>query len=336
MSVTGRILITGAAGFWGSHAIEHVLRTTDMEIVAFVRVGKVGTLERLHPILEKYDPGNKRVEVIWHDFLSPVPKFLLHKLGRISWIIHAAAETHVDRSILNPASFARANVMGTVHALDMARWMQDKSSGIDRFLLMSTDEVYGPAPDGVAFTERDRHNATNPYSAAKSGAEAIVNAYGNTYGLPVIIGNAMNLMGERQDSEKFIPKVIKAVLDGTTIPIHSDKSLKRAGTRQYLHCRNAAAAFLFLLEHGEQRNAYNVCGDREIDNLSLAQMIARIVGKPFKYEMVDFHSSRPGHDLAYRLDGTKLYEMGFRYPVDFETSLERVVKWTLEHREWLA
>ena len=331
-----RILITGAAGFWAHHAIEHVLRTTDMEIVAFVRVGKVGTLERLHPILEAHDPGGKRVEVIWHDFLSPVPKFLLHKLGRVSWIIHAAAETHVDRSIQEPASFARANVMGTVHALDMARWMQDKGSGIDRFLLMSTDEVYGPAPDGIAFTEHDRHNPTNPYSAAKSGAEAMVNAYGNTYGLPVITANCMNLIGERQDSEKLVPKVIKTVLNGDIMPIHADKTKTRAGTRQYLHCRNAAAALLFLLQHGEQRNSYNVCGEKEIDNLSLAQMIAKMVGKPLKYEMVDFHSSRPGHDLAYRLDGTKLREMGFRYPVDFETSLERMVKWTLENREWLA
>ena len=331
-----RILITGAAGFFGSHFIEHILQTTDLEIIAMVRVGKVGLLERLRPVLEKYDPNGKRVEVVWHDFLSPVPKFLLHKMGRVSWILHAAAETHVDRSILEPAGFARANVMGTVHALDMARWLHDKDAGIDCFMLMSTDEVYGPAPDGIAFTELARHNSTNPYSAAKSGSEQMVNAYGNTYGLPVIVVNTMNLFGERQDSEKFIPKVMRATLAGETVTIHADKTLTRAGTRQYLHCRNAAAAFLFLFQNGEQRNWYNVVGECEIDNLTLALTIAGFVGKELKYEMVDFHGSRPGHDLAYRLDGTKLHDMGFRFPVDFERSLERVVRWTLEHKEWLG
>ena len=153
--------------------------------------------------------------------------------------------------------------------------------------------------------------------------------------MPAFITRTMNLIGERASTEKFLPLVIKKVLAGDELLIHSDPTRTKAGTRHYLHCRNAAAATLFLLENAENRNIYNVVG-KEIDNLSFAQMIAGIIGKPLHYKLVDFHSSRPGHDLAYRLDDSKLRGMGFEYPVGFEESVERTVKWMMDHPWWLA
>jgi len=147
----------------------------------------------------------------------------------------------------------------------------------------------------------------------------------------------MNLVGERQHREKFVPLVIRKVLLGETVAIHADKTKTQAGKRHYLHCRNMAAALLFLLEQGQvRRDKINIVGEKEYDNLSLAQLIAGFVGKPLKYEMVSWHESRPGHDLRYALDGTKLSAMGFKYPVGFEQSLEKTVRWTLDHPHWLG
>jgi dTDP-glucose 4,6-dehydratase len=150
----------------------------------------------------------------------------------------------------------------------------------------------------------------------------------------------MNVFGERQHPEKFIPKTINAVLHGERLFVHSDPSRTKAGSRFYVHARNVTAAMLFLIEQYEKGAAilgdkFNVVGEKEVDNLTLAQFIAKVIGKPLNYELVDFHSSRPGHDLRYALDGTKLREMGFTYPKTFEQSLEKTVQWYLKHPDWL-
>ena len=174
-----------------------------------------------------------------------------------------------------------------------------------------------------------------------------MNAYGNTYGLPVFITNTMNLIGERQDPEKFLPLIMNKILDNETLYIHSNPEKTKAGSRFYLHCRNAAAALLFLLKNAKQRERYNIVGSVEMDNLELAREVldymhdwAILSGNPqsfeLKYEMVDFHSSRPGHDLRYALDGMKLTSMGFTFPVDFEESLRRTVEWLMENPKWLG
>jgi len=146
----------------------------------------------------------------------------------------------------------------------------------------------------------------------------------------------MNLLGERQHPEKFVPKVIRSVLRGESVTIHSDPTKTKAGSRFYIHCRNMADALLFLLERGQVlRDKVNIVGEKEVDNLQLAQIIARYVRKPLMYEMVDFHSSRPGHDLRYALDGSKLSGMGWYPPLDFEESLERTVRWYMQNPRWL-
>ncbi len=266
-------------------------------------------------------------------------------IGNIDYIVHAGAETHVDRSITDPEAFVMANVVGTFHMLEYARTLHD----LEWFNYFSTDEVYGPAEKGVEHGETARINATNPYAATKAGAEALVNAYGNTYGLPVFITNTMNLIGERQDPEKFLPLIMNKILDDEELLIHANADKTKAGSRFYLHCRNAADAILFLLANAQQRERYNIVGDVEVDNLELALSIFDIMVhgpiNPFgtgltplalRYKMVDFHSSRPGHDLRYALDGLKLKTMGFEYPILFDESLQRTVKWFMENPQWLG
>ena len=145
----------------------------------------------------------------------------------------------------------------------------------------------------------------------------------------------MNVFGERQHPEKFIPKIINAVRNEETIKIHSNKDKTKAGSRYWIHARNVAEAVLFLLSRGENRDKYNIVGEVEVDNLEMAQAVAEIMGKELKYEMVDFHSSRPGHDLRYALDGTKMSNMGWDLPIDFKKSLKNTVEWSLENKEWL-
>jgi dTDP-glucose 4,6-dehydratase len=243
-----------------------------------------------------------------------------------------AAETHVDNSISYPVEFINNNVKSTVNMLEYARSIKDT---LDIFFYFSTDEVFGSAPDGVSYKEWDTHHPTNPYSASKSASEMLCLGYENTYKIPLMIVNVMNAFGERQHVEKFIPKVIKKILNDETVYIHSYPDKIRAGSRFYIHGRNIAAAVLFLIQHGTLGEKYNVVGEKEVDNLEMAQLIASIIGKPLKYEMVDFHSTRPGHDHRYALDGTKLFEMGWKLPLTFEESLRKTVEWTLENKKWL-
>ena len=266
-----------------------------------------------------------------NDLSNPLPDGLKKEIGEVNYIIHMAAETHVDNSISNPELFITNNVMSTFHLLEYAR----KLTTLEMFFYFSTDEVFGPALNGKLFKEWERHKPTNPYSASKSAAEQICIAYENTYKTPLMIVNVMNAFGERQHVEKFIPLCIKKVLNDEKVYIHSYPDMKRSGTRFYIHGRNIAAAVLFLINNGKIGEKYNISGEREVSNLEMAQMIAKFIGKELKYEMVNFHANRPGHDLRYGLDGSKLFNMGFKLPVDFEESLQKMVVWTLENRKWL-
>ena len=324
-----RILVTGAAGFFGGHFVAHLLENTDWEIVGLVRTSKVGWLKRLFD-QENYDAS--RVKLVHHDFRWALPSYVIAYMGRVDYICHAGAETHVDRSIENPDDFVMSNVLGTLNMLNYARSIKDE---LRLFHYFSTDEVYGPAPVGVLHTETERYNPTNPYAASKTGAEALVNAFASTYQLPVLTTSTMNLFGERQHPEKWIPRVMRAVINGDTVQVHSDATKQRAGSRFWIHCRNASDAVLFLLQLEKPPSRCNIVGEREVDNLAIAQLVAEIVGQPLRYEMVDFHSSRPGHDLRYALDGRFLHDLGYRFPVSFERSIEKTVQWTLKNPSWL-
>lgn len=325
-----RVLITGGAGFIGHHLAEHILRNTDWEIVFLDRLDTSGNLNRIAQIND-WETHRTRCKVVFHDLRAPLNDLLTKQIGQVHHVLHLAAGTHVDRSIEDPLSFVYDNVVATTNLLEWAR----RLPWLERFLYFSTDEVFGPAPAGVAYKEWDRYKSANPYAASKAGGEEMVLAFGNTYRLPVLITHTMNVIGERQHPEKYVPSTIAKVRDGRFVTIHADPTRTKAGSRFYIHARNVAAGVLHVLAHGEVGDKFNLVGEQEVDNLALAQMIAEVQGKPLKYEMVDFHSSRPGHDLRYALDGSKMAAMGWRPPVEFKESLRRTVEWSLAHPEWL-
>lgn len=323
-----RILLTGGAGFIGHHVAEHLLRITDYRISFLDRLDCSGNLNRITQVKD-WEKYKKRCRFVFHDLRAPINDQLASQLGEHEIILHLAAFTHVDRSIEHPLDAIADNVMGTAHILEHAR------RGCEKLVYFSTDEVFGPAPPGVAYQEWDRYRSTNPYSASKAGGEELVLAYHNTYKVPAFITHTMNVFGERQHPEKYIPGTIAKIRDGELVTVHADSSKAKAGSRFYIHARNVASALWHLLKCGTSGDKYNIVGEVECDNLRLAQLIASYVGAPLHYEMVDFHSQRPGHDLRYALDGSKLAQLGWTPTVSFERSLERMVRWSLSHPEWL-
>ncbi len=285
-----KVLITGGAGFIGHHIVEHILRTTDWDIIIFDRLTYASNGMRRLTDIKAYD--DRRVELIPVDIERPISAN--HAEG-INIILHLAAETHVDNSIGDGMPFVMTNVVGTAQMLEFAR----KIPKLQRFMYFSTDEVFGPAPEGVFYKEWDRYDSRNPYSATKAAGEELCLAWANTYGVPVTISHCMNAFGERQHPEKFVPKIVKKILSGDTIKIHSDPERKHPGQRHYIHCRNIASAVLFILGLDSNRDKFNIVGEREVDNLTLVQMIHGYLQTALKKEfvlnteLVDFHSSRP-------------------------------------------
>lgn len=337
-----RILITGGAGFIAHHLVDKILSETDWEIITLDRLDFSGNLNRLnevvsaHPLVER-----KRVKVIHHDLKAELNPEIKSAIGKVDLISHLAAGSHVDRSISHPIEFVMDNIVGTANILEYARTVEN----LERFAYFSTDEIFGPAPKGINYKENDRYNSTNPYSATKAGAEELVVAYENTYGLPSLITHTMNVFGERQSAEKYIPMVIKKVRDNETVTVHSNKEKNVAGSRHYIHAEDVANALMFLFHYdisslqpdisGCKCQKFNIVGKDEIDNLELARFIAKVQKKELKYKMVDFHSQRPGHDLRYALDGEKMKKMGW-VPNSAYERLEKTIIWTLENDRWLS
>lgn len=321
-----KVLLTGGAGFVGHHVAIHILERTGWLVTFLDRLNFSGNLNRLSTIPAEH---RQRCRWVWHDLRAPISDVLASQIGEHDYILHLAATTHVDRAIADPLGAVYDNVLGTAHILEHAR------RGCEKLIYFSTDEVFGPAHDGVSYKEWDRYNSTNPYSATKAGGEELALSYHNTYSVPVIITHTMNVMGERQHREKFIPSTIRKVRDGERVSIHADPTATVPGSRFYIHARTVAEAVAFLLDHGGLGEKYNVVGDEEVDNLTLAKMIAHEVGKPLKHALVNFHASRPGHDLRYALDGSKMERMGWKPKTNFRQSLSETVQWSLKHPEWL-
>ena len=336
-----RVLITGGAGFIAHHLIGQILKTTDWEIVSLDRLDYSGNLNRLHDIMLTFDSEvRKRLKIVHHDLKAELNPLVRSEIGNVDYVLHLAAGSHVDRSIDYPMEFVMDNVVGTATILDYAKDLDN----LERFIYFSTDEVFGPAPDGIKYKENDRYNSTNPYSATKAGAEELAVAFENTYGLPVYITHTMNVFGQRQHPEKFIPMCIKKARDGEPITIHSDKTKTIPGSRHYIHAEDVSNAILFLLNNnisneptwgGAKCPKFNIVGAQELNNLELAQIIAEAQGKELIYEMVDFHSSRPGHDLRYALSGEKMKHLGWTPAKDVRTRVAEVVEWTLNNPRWI-
>lgn len=313
--MVNRILITGSAGFVGSFLVKYILEKTDWEVVGLERLSYSGSLDRLKV--------NKRYTSVLHNLQCEINEHVAKQIGYVNFIVHVAANSHVDRSIENPRQFVMDNVIGTCNILEFARLF---TPNLEKFIYFSTDEVFGPAPDGVFFEEDARYNSTNPYSATKAGGEELAVAYRNTFNVPVIITHTMNIFGETQHPEKFIPKCIQKIKNGETIQIHADSTKTRAGSRFYIYAEDVADAIYFLLGPSGKLEKYNIVGEKEVDNFELAKMIADILNKPLHYEFVDFHSSRPGHDLRYALCSKKMESMGWKPKYDLKERLEYMAK----------
>jgi dTDP-glucose 4,6-dehydratase len=331
-----RVLITGCGGFFGSHLLRELMVNTDWEFVCPCSWQHKGTPERLENAIDGMDKG--RVTVITHDLTAPFTEFTKKRIGRVDMILNIASNSHVHRSIENPGEFIIGNTLLAYNMLEFAREVKPEV-----FLQFSTDEVYGAAPEGVDHKEWASIVPSNPYSASKACQEAIAISYWRTFNVPVIITNTMNLFGETQDPEKYTALLTNKIYHGETVTIHGSED--NIGSRFYLHARNGANAVRFILEnlpptlYNEGENLlpdrYNIVGDKELDNLTLGKMVAGILGKELKYELVDFHKGRPGHDRRYSLDGAKLKEKGWVAPVELEPSLKKSIEWTLNHPNWL-
>ena len=338
------VLITGGAGFIAHHLIYYLLKSTNWNIISLDRLDYSGNLNRLNNILSNFSEDQRsRVKIVYHDLKSEINPWIKKEIGDVDIILHLAAGSHVDRSIDYPMEFVLDNVVGTANILEYARRVNE-SNKLERFIYFSTDEVFGPAPKGIDYKENDRYNSTNPYSATKAGGEELAVAYENTYRLPIYITHTMNVFGERQHPEKFIPMCIKKVRDNETVTVHADKTKKIPGSRHYIHAEDVADAIYFLLTNelgdsidfgGAKCPKFNIVGSEEIDNLELAQIIADVQGKDLSYEMVDFHSSRPGHDLRYSLSGEKMKKLGWQPSIKLTERIKQVVKWSLNNQNWI-
>lgn len=327
--MTKKILITGGCGFIGHHFVEHVHRKTKWDIIVIDKLSYAsGGLNRLR---DSQLLTSSRITIFPIDLCLPLSSGVLQEIGDVDYIVHMAAETHVDNSIKEPIQVITNNVLSTLHILEYAR----KQKNLEKFFYFSTDEVYGAAPNTVAFKEWDVHRPTNPYSASKSAAENICISYQNTYDIPIVVMNVMNAIGERQHVEKFLPMLINNILNDKITNIHANKSLSMIGSRYYIHCRNISDAVLFLIDKGVVGEKYNVAGEQEVSNLELGTMVASIIKKDFKYIIVDAETDRKGHDLRYCLSGEKLTKLGWTPPMGFKESLERTVLWTISNQQWL-
>ena len=340
-----RILLTGAAGFVGHHTLAHLLKTTNYNFTVTDSFKHRGISARLRSVFEEVPSAEERVKVVTHDLTTSIDRVTAEAFGDVNIIINMASESHVDRSITNPRQFIENNIKLVLTLLDYARTLEN----LDLFLQISTDEVYGPAPEGTNHKEWETHYPSNPYSASKAAQESICFSYWRTYGLPMVITNTMNIVGERQDKEKFVPMALTRLLQGATVPIHARKGAAggwEAGSRYYLHARNQADALRHIIENMRKLSLnyndkntmlekFNVVGEVELKNDDVVRMLASFLNIEAKLDYVDFHSSRPGHDLRYALDGNRLREFGWIPPVPLAASLERTVNWYLNNPDWL-
>ncbi len=339
METKVKVLVTGAGGAIGVHMLAHIFTNTDWNVLATDSFRHKGYPDRISMLFEEHPEWRERLEVLVHDLNAPFTDREIAKMDEITYIINLASISDVQASIDDPVPTVRNNVELMLNVLEAARVLKPKT-----FLHFSTDEVYGPVTkDSPGHKEWASILPSNPYSGSKAAQEAIATAWWRTFNVPLVITNTMNNFGETQSASKFPAMIQQKLEKGEVINIHVGKD-GEIGTRHYLHSRNAADAVLFILQnipaylHSspiDRPLRFNICGDEQVSNLDLVKTIARLMGKEYKTEMVNFHDANPGHDLHYGLDGRELYENGWRAPVSFEESLKNTIDWQKTHKEWL-
>lgn len=345
-----RVLLTGISGSIGTHMMIHIFHNTDWDIVGVATYQNKGIAERITEMLRMHSEYWERLTLVTHDLTKPFNKKVKKEIGNVDYIINLASLSDVWDSIENPVPFIENNIKVALNTLEFARehWSLTEANHTppegSAFIQFSTDEVYGASGKDQQHPEWSAIVPSNPYSASKAAQEAIAISYWRTYGVPVIITNTMNNFGEYQQPSKYPVMIQKAVMAGDVLTIHGTPN--NVGTRYYLHSRNASDAILFILnnlppyQHDpgkvDRPDRYNIVGDKQLSNLELAETIARLMGKRLNYRFVDFHSTRPGHDLHYGLDGAKLKKLGWKSPKEFEASLKDTIEWQLDHPYWIS
>jgi dTDP-glucose 4,6-dehydratase len=313
-----RVLVTGGCGFIGSNFIRHLLSASDYDITNIDKLTYAGNLENLKDL-----EGNPRYTFVKGDISVRDDLDRLFE-REIDGIVNFAAESHVDRSIINPDDFVNTNIHGTYLLLEQAR-----KRGVARFLQVSTDEVYGSLGTSGKFREETPLAPNSPYSASKASADLIALAYHRTFGLPVMITRCSNNYGPYQFPEKLIPLLISNALEGIELPIYGDG----LNVRDWIHVTDHCAAIALVLQKGIAGNVYNVGAEKEKTNLEIVERILESLGKP--RSLIKYVKDRPGHDRRYAIDNAKIRsELGFQVAMPFETGIEETVRWYVENRPW--
>lgn len=334
-----RVLLTGVGGSIGVHTLSQIMKNTDWEVVGIDSFRHKGWTDRLTTHFANHPQDVSRVKIVTHDLSAPFSELTKKKIGRIDYIINMASLSDVEASNQEPVPFVKNNIDLVLNMLEYAREIKPKA-----FIQISTDEVYGPTTgknDG--YVEWSPKIPSNPYAASKSCQEELCIAWWRAFGVPLIITNTMNNYGEMQSASKYPVIIQKAISNGEEITIHGDED--GMGSRSYIHSQNFANALIYLLEHTtpylhkpstvDKPDRYHIAGDKQVDNLELAQMIAGLMGKELKYKVVNFHHSRPGHDKHYGLNADKIDLLGWKSPVSFEESLKNTITWQQENPDWI-
>ena len=334
-----RLLVTGAAGFIGTNLVHYILEHRKqwyiVSLDCFTYAGNPANFDDLSPEL------SSRHKLVRGDIRDERLLETMFKDETFDSVLHLAAESHVDRSIYEPAGFVETNVLGTFRLLEASRraWEKSRVGEEFRFLHVSTDEVYGSLGEYGYFTEKTPYDPSSPYSASKAASDHFVRAYNRTYGLPAIITNCSNNYGPYQFPEKLIPLMILNILGKKLLPVYGDGS----NVRDWLYVVDHCDALLRVLEQGEPGETYNIGGNEERKNLEIVYSLCDIMdrrlgreGEDSSRNLISFVADRPGHDRRYAIDASKINSrLAWRPKNKFETALEATVDWYLSHMDWV-
>lgn len=314
------VLVTGGAGFIGSNFVRHFLSAhPDVGVINVDKLTYAGNLENLEDVA-----NNPQYHFVKGDICERETVESVFKQFGIDSVVHFAAESHVDRSILGSSVFVQTNVAGTNILLDVA-----KQFGVERFLHVSTDEVYGSLGVAGKFTEETPLHPNSPYSASKASSDLLAFAYHHTYGLPVVVTRCSNNYGPYQFPEKLIPLMIINALNDKPLPVYGDG----LNVRDWLHVADHCVALDAVLQNGKPGEVYNIGGNNEWKNIDIVKLILQKVGKP--KDLISFVKDRPGHDRRYAVDATKVkQELGWSPAYSFEVGIEETVQWYVSNSTW--